>query len=260
MKKFGIDVSKWQGNFDFQKAKSEGVEFVILRGAYSNSKDVKFDTYYTSCKALGIPVGVYQYSMATTVAQAKKEAETLYNNVLKGRQFELPIYIDVEDKVQLALGKSALTDIVKAWCDYLESKGYFVGIYASLNTFKTEVNDSALAKYAHWIAQWSKNCTYSSDYGMWQFGGETNMIRSTKIAGQTVDQNYMLVDYPTLIKKSNRNGFVSTTKPVTYSAAEIASAKKTVQTKAKLEDGSIDHLMKYQYANDLIIKLAKAMK
>ena len=39
---FGIDVPKWQGNFDFAKAKSEGLKFAILRGAYSTSKDVKF--------------------------------------------------------------------------------------------------------------------------------------------------------------------------------------------------------------------------
>ena len=257
MKKFGIDVSKWQGNFDFKKAKSEGVEFAILRGAYTNTKDTKFDSYYASCKACGLPVGVYQYSMATNTTQAKKEAETLYNSVLKGREFELPIYIDVEDKVQLDLGKAALTDIIKTWCEYLEGKGYWVGIYASLWTFQGEVNDSELKGYAHWIAQWSKDCTYTGDYGMWQFGGETNMIRSNQIAGQTVDQNYMFVDYPTLIKNAKLNGF---TGAKSYSASEIESAKKTVQTKAGLEAKTIDYLMKYQYGNDLIIKLANAMK
>ena len=256
MKKFGIDVSFWQGNFDFKKAKAEGVEFVILRGAYARGKDTKFESYYATCKSLGLPVGVYHYSMATTVSQAKAEAEFLYNNVLKGKQFELPIYIDVEDKVQTALSTKALTDIVDAWCQYLEQRKYFVGIYASKWTFESEVDDNRLKRYAHWVAQWSKDCTYKGDYGMWQFGGETNIIRSNQIAGQTVDQDYMLVDYPTLIKKAKLNGFTSTS----YSAAEIESAKKTVQTKAGLADKTIDYLMKYQYGNDLIIKLANAMK
>lgn len=219
MSKFGIDVSKWQGDFDFARAaKENGVEFVILRGAYSRSKDTKFESYYSKCKALNLPVGVYHYSMATTTATAKAEAEFLYSNVLKGKKFELPIYIDVEDKVQLALSKDALTEIVKTWCEYLEEKGYFVGIYASLWTFQGELNDSKLKKYTHWIAQWAKKCTYTGDFGMWQFGGEKNLIRSNQIAGQTVDQNYMYQDFPTIIKSAKLNGYgnntITANKPV----------------------------------------------
>ena len=257
MSKFGIDVSKWQGpNFDFARAKREDkVEFVILRGAYScpkvksnGGKDSQFENYYKKCKALNLPVGIYQYSMATTVEQAKAEAEFLYTNVLKGKQFELPIYIDVEDKVQLALSKQALTEIVKAWCGYLEPKGFWVGIYAGKYTFRDQLEDSQLKRYAHWLAMWAKECTYEdkSVLGMWQFGGETNPINSIQkkepiydsrdsqtiigyrtvtvpkpIAGQTVDQNYMYVDYPSKIKAAGLNGFgkpTASTKPkyVTY--------------------------------------------
>ena len=68
-KKFGIDVSKWQGEFNFAKAKDEGVEFVILRGAYSTGKDTKFETYYNSCKSLQIPVGAYHYSLVLVYLQ-----------------------------------------------------------------------------------------------------------------------------------------------------------------------------------------------
>lgn len=226
MAKFGIDVSKWQGaNFDFARAKNKDkVEFVILRGAYScpkaisgGGKDGQFENYYKKCKALNLPVGVYQYSMATTIEKAKAEAEFLYNNVLKGKQFELPIYIDVEDKVQLALSKQALTDIVKAWCEYLEPKGFWVGIYAGKYTFRDQLEDAQLKRYAHWLAQWAKECTYEdkSVMGMWQFGGETNLLRSNQIAGQTVDQNYMYVDYPAKIKAAKLNGFgkAATTTP-----------------------------------------------
>lgn len=212
MSKFGIDVSKWQGEFDFARAVKENkIEFVILRGAYAKGKDTKFESYYSKCKALNLPVGVYHYSMATTKAAAKAEAEFLYANVLKGKKFELPIYIDVEDKVQLALSKEALTEIVKTWCEYLEQKGYFVGIYASLWTFQGELNDSELTKYTHWVAQWAKECTYKGSFGMWQFGGEKNLIRSNQIAGQTVDQNYMYEDFPTLIKRTKLNGYGANT-------------------------------------------------
>lgn len=276
MTKFGIDVSKWQGaNFDFARAKNEDkVEFVILRGAYSypavksnGGKDTQFENYYRKCKALNLPVGLYQYSMATTVAQAEKEAEYLYNNVLKGKQFEYPIYIDVEDKVQLALPKSQLTNIVKKWCEYLESKGYFVGIYAGKYTFSNNLDDNQLKKYTHWVPMWGKSCSYEdkSVLGMWQFGGETNVIRKNTVAGVVCDQNYAYTDFPALIKAKGLNGYksisnVQTSVKTAYSTLQIASAKKTVQTKAGLEDQTIEYLMKYKYANDLIMKLAKAMK
>lgn len=218
MAKFGIDVSKWQGEFNFSKAKKEdGVEFVILRGAYAQTKDKKFDQYYAKCKALGLPVGVYHYSMATTVAEATAEAKFLCEKVLKGKKFELPIYIDVEDKVQLTLSKTALTKIVETWCEYLEDRGYYVGIYASTWTFQGKLDDAKLKQYTHWIAQWSKKCTYDGEVDMWQFGGETNSLRTNIIAGQVVDQDYMYKDFPSIIKAKGLNGFgkKQTIKPTT---------------------------------------------
>jgi hypothetical protein len=156
--------------------------------------------------------------MALTVAQAQAEAKFLHENVLKGKQFELPIYIDVEDKIQLVLPHRALTDIVKAWCEYLEERGYFVGIYASKWTFEGELYDSELVQYTHWIAQWSEKCTYNGKFGMWQFGGEKNVIRSNRLCGQTVDMNYMYEDFPGLIKGAKLNGYGNpsvSTKPLT---------------------------------------------
>ena len=55
MQKFGIDISKWQKGFNIDKAKAEGVEFVILRGAYSTKKDTCFETFYKQCKEKGLP-------------------------------------------------------------------------------------------------------------------------------------------------------------------------------------------------------------
>lgn len=240
--KFGIDVSKWQGkDFDFAKAKREDdVEFVILRGAYSMNKDTQFENFYAKCKALSLPVGVYHYSMATSVVQAKKEAEFLYTNVLKGKQFELPIYMDVEDKVQLALSKELLTNIVKAWCEYLEDRGYFVGIYAGKYTFRDELDDSQLKKYTHWVPMWGRACTYEdkSVLGMWQFGGETNLLRSTTIAGKTVDQNYMYVDFPAIIKAKKLNGFGGTSTVVQNTTKKEDAPKFKKGDKVKILAGA----------------------
>ena len=222
MSKFGIDISKWQKGFNFDKAVSEGVEFVILRGAYSMSKDTCFEEFYKACKARNIPVGVYHYSMAKTVAEAKNEANFLITNVLKGKQFEYPIYMDVEDKTQIELDKTLLTDIVVAFCETLENAGYYVGIYSSASFFKSCMDESRLTPYDKWIAQWSTKCTYSGNYGMWQFGGETNLVRTNKIAGVTCDQDYVYKDYPTIIKGAGLNGYGKTHTVVTKSVEEIA--------------------------------------
>lgn len=214
MREFGIDVSKWQGNFNFKKAKAEGVKFAILRGASGTSKDSKFETYYKQAKDQKLNVGVYLYTYAKNEAEARVEAEYLFNHCLRGKTFELPIYIDIEDKVQKSLSKAKNTAIVKAFCKTLEAKGYFVGVYASNYFFDTYLNDKELQGYAHWVAQWSRNCDYEGKtgvLGMWQFGGETNLIRTNKVAGVTCDQNYMLIDYPSRIKTRGLNGFTKVT-------------------------------------------------
>ena len=206
MQRFGIDISKWQNGFDFDKAKAEGVEFIILRGAYSNSKDSCFEDFYKSCKDKGIPVGVYHYSMAQTVQDAKNEAELMLS-ILKGKQFEYPIYLDVEDKTQAKLGKSALTSIIKTYCDTLEKAGYYVGIYSTSIYLNSYTNIAELRKYDKWIAQWYTHRSFTIDHGMWQFGGETNYLRSNKVAGVVCDQDYAYKDYPSIMRKSGLNGF-----------------------------------------------------
>lgn len=206
---FGIDLSKYQKGIDMDRVKAAGVKFAILRGAYNLSKDSCFEGFYAACKERGIHVGVYHYSMAKTVAEARQEANFIIQKVLKGKQFEYPIWYDVEDKVQRALSKAQLTDIVCAYCDTLEKAGYYVGIYSSKSFFSTELDETRLAKYDKWIAQWSKRCTYKGDFGLWQFGGESNMIRSNKIAGRVVDQNYAYRDYPAIMKNVGLNGYIS---------------------------------------------------
>ena len=209
MQKWGIDISKWQKGFDFDKAKAEGVEFIILRGAYSNSKDSCFDGFYKSCKDRGIPVGVYHYSMAQTVQDAKNEAKLMLS-ILKGKQFEYPIYLDVEDKTQAKLGKSALTSIIKTYCDTLEDAGYYAGIYSTYSYLNSYTNIAELRKYDKWIAQWYTHRSFTIDHGMWQFGGETNYLRSNNVAGVVCDQDYCYKDYPTIMRKSGLNGFKKT--------------------------------------------------
>lgn len=243
-KKFGIDISAWQGNFNLANAKKQyGVEFVIAKGGGGDDGlyvDSRFAENYAKAKALGMPIGCYWFSRALNVTQAKAEAKFFYENVLKGRQFELPIYIDVENRTQLAIGKRALTDVVKTWLDWIRNKGYFVGIYSSKSFFTSYMYDSELKKYAHWIACWSTSCVYSpaSAFGMWQFGGEINYLRSSKINGQTIDQNYMIINYEKEIKKKGLNGFGKAEEPVT-------EAPKKVTVNGKFDAESVAMMQKW---------------
>ena len=254
MQKLGVDISKWQRGFDFDKALSEGVEFVILRGAYSTSKDTCFETFYKQCKAKGIPVGVYHYTMAKTVDEAKKEANAMIK-ILAGKQFEYPIYLDVEDKTQKALGKDLLTAIIDTYCSTLENAGYYVGIYSTYLYLRDYTHIDKLDKYDKWIAQWSTKCTSKKPYGMWQFGGETNKIRTNKVAGVTCDQNYAYKDYPAIIKNAGLNGFHKAgTKTVDEIAREVIDGKwgTGINRKNRLQKAGYDYYSIQKRVNELM--------
>lgn len=222
---FGIDISVYQKGISLSKAKSEGVQFAILRAGYtgygngvSKAKDTEFETHYKNAKNNGLGVGAYWFSRATTYENGKAEAEYMYNNCLKGKQFEYPIYIDVEDTYyQSKAGKTAITNAIKGFCEYLESKGYYVGVYANSNWFKNYIDASIPSKYDCWVANWGTSNPSTPAHGLWQFGGETNRIRTNKIAGMVCDQNYAYKDYPTIMKNTGLNGFskkiTNTSKP-----------------------------------------------
>ena len=102
----GIDVSKHNGSIDFNAVKASGVEFVIIRagyGMYDNQKDPKFEENYAKAKAAGLHVGTYWYSYAKSVKEAEIEAEVCLR-VIGGKQFDFPIYFDIEDPSQRGLG------------------------------------------------------------------------------------------------------------------------------------------------------------
>ena len=226
MRDFGIDISVWQKNIDLNKAKNEGVKFTIIRAMYGNAKDTAFESLYNRAKANGLGVGAYQWGRAVNVAQAKEEAELLIEHCLKNKQFDYPIYYDVEDKLILNKSINEATEIIKAWCDTLESHGYYAGIYMSESCFKNEVKGSELAKrYTQWRAIWSTE-NKKPDAQMWQFGGETNLIRSNKVANMVCDQDYCYVDFPSIIKSGGFNGYrkqAQDTTPSKKSDEEIAN-------------------------------------
>lgn len=258
MKTFGIDISCWQKGIDFDKIKAEGVNFIIIRAAYSTSADKCFEDFYKKAKARGIGVGAYVYSMAKNKAQAIEEANYLIK-ILSGKQLEYPVYIDVEDKTQRALSKAAVDEIVTAFCTTMEKAGYYAGFYTNSDWYMNRMNGAKLAqRFTHWRAQWSKSEMKGVD--LWQFGGETNYIRSTKVAGQTVDQNYCFKDFPTIIKNAKLNGFgTEVVKPAAQPVKVTATKKTTVTYTVKNGDTLSSIARKYgttyqQIAKDNNIK------
>lgn len=189
MKYKGIDVSKWQGDINYKKTSNE-VDFVIIRigyGMYESQKDSKFEDNYEGFRNCNIPIGVYHYSYATSVSEAKREASVVLK-WLNNRKLNLPIYFDIEDKSQINLGKNTLTKMCEAFCFEIEKAGYWAGVYANKYFFTTYLDYKKLEeKYTIWVAQYNNSNTYSGKYDMWQY------TSSGKVSGinGNVDMNYL---------------------------------------------------------------------
>lgn len=249
----GIDVSYAQGKIDWDKVKASGlVDFVLIRAGYGreySQVDKQFERNYSECKRLGIPVGVYWYSYATTAAEAKREAQ-VFLDTIKGKQFEYPIYMDLEVTEQFTLGKASCSAMVDAFLTKLEKAGYFAGLYCSTNYLNNYISDSIKSRYAIWIAQYNKTCTYKNPYGIWQYniaGDEDyDIIGQGSIPGISgkCDMDYAYIDYPTIIKQAGLNGFTS--------AGDSDKSDKTDNSKTDtLEQilqhvANIDEKLKYQ--------------
>lgn len=235
MSKFGIDISRWQKGFDFAKATAEGVKFTIIKCSQKDYKDTEFENHYNAAKAHGLPVGAYHFCTARTVAEAKAEAQTCIN-AIKGKQFEFPIFLDFENSNGVNyrnFDKDYNSGIIKTFCEELENAGYWAGFYCNYDFYKNVVNGAQLAaRFSLWLASWSAEKPVECQ--VWQFGGETNVIRTNKVAGVTCDQNYSFVDFPVLIKGKGLNGF---------KAAAAKPVEKPIQKgdKVKIKQGASDY-------------------
>ena len=212
MQWFGIDTSRYQGDFNFKQAMTEGVQFAILKAGGADDgyyRDSQFENSYSKCKALGLPIGAYYYGNATSVDAARVEADK-FLALLNGKQLEMPVFYDVEGKM-LKLDMTLLTDICLAFLERVEAAGWFTGIYGNPNSYNNHLDDKRLTHFCHWMACYSKtmpSLKSGMSVGIWQFGGgKTNYIRSNIVAGKECDQDYCYVDYPSAIKDLGLNGY-----------------------------------------------------
>lgn len=231
----GLDISKHQAGLNLATATKEGYKFAIIRGGNtgwgtnrSKNKDIAFEDFYKQCKKYGIPVGVYYYSCATDRQWGIDEATFLYENCLKGKQFEMPIYIDVEDPHWQLSNKTKVTDAIIGFCETLENKGYYVGVYASVSWFNNHIETDRLNAYTKWVAAWSstKPTFNYNGFHLWQNSS------SGRLDGYTIDTDVALIDFPSVIKQKGLNGYsninsgtqASTTKTYTVQKGDTLSS------------------------------------
>ncbi len=217
----GIDVSVWQGDIDFAKTKAAGIDFIIIRAGYgAGHKDKWFEANYKKAKQAGLHVGAYWYSKAGSFKGAEQEAES-FLSVLNGKQFDYPVYIDVEEKSQLAAGKEFVSGLIRTFCSKMEAAGYFAGFYTSASYARSLVRDDVLKRYNFWCAEWGKACSYKGSCGIWQYSssGSVNGIRGR------VDLDYSYQDFPTIIRSGGFNGYKK--------ANASPTPKKSVDTVAR---------------------------
>ena len=257
----GIDVSKYQGDINFKKVKDAGVQFVIIRigyGQYESQKDEKFERNYEGFRGVSIPVGVYLYSYALSVNDAKKEANTVLK-WLNGRELNLPVYYDIEDKTQINLGKNTLTSMCEAFCDTIEKAGYWAGVYANKYFFTTYLDYEKLGeKYTCWVAQYSDTNTYRGRYDMWQYtsSGKVNGINGNvdmDILYRDIFENRGDDDFSSLPNLSGYNGtsIVDALKSVGYDSS-FESRKKLYR-----EVGFTDEYKGTAQQNEALLKALK---
>ena len=211
----GIDVSKHQGTINWtQLSQDPKVKFVIIRAGYGkyypSQIDSQFESNYKKAKELGIPVGAYWYSYATSINEVKQEMAAFLKTI-KGKTFEFPIYFDQEyEKGIVALTNNQRTEIVKAALEELENKGYYAGLYCSADWINNKLNYSSLTSYDLWIAQYGNSCTSKLPYGMWQYSSKGTV----KGISGNVDLDHCYKDYPTIIKNAGLNGFKKEENPI----------------------------------------------
>lgn len=198
---WGIDVSRWQGDIDWEKVRADerNVEFVMIRGGSGSGDpavriDPYFEQHYAGATSVGLPVGAYWYSYALTPEEAVAEAETCLT-VLGDRAFQFPIAYDMEREAQWKMSPEEFSAIADAFCSTMEEAGYYVTVYSSATPLNQLYTEEMRAKYGVWVAQYAPDTIYNGDYGMWQYSckGSIDGIQSD------VDLNHCYYDYASII-------------------------------------------------------------
>ena len=244
----GIDVSEFQGSIDWDKVKSDGIKFAILRvgfGSDITSQDDKYiERNIEECERIGIPYGVYLFSYANTVDKAKSEAEHTLR-LIKNHKLAMGVWYDIEDnKTSGSVSKETLTNIINTFCNTIKNAGYDVGIYASLNWLNNKIEASVQKQYPIWVAQYYKECQYKGNYKIWQY---TSKGKVDGISGN-VDMNYFYGELEENISTD--------TKSIDELAQEVIDGKwgDGEDRKRRLEEDGYDYDAVQDRVNEILYK------
>jgi len=194
----GIDVSKWNGNIDWDAVANSGISYVIIRCGYrgsSNGKLVVDPTFEKNIKGAtraGLKIGIYFFSQAIDEVEAVEEASMVLD-LIEGYKITYPVFLDVEtsggrgDKIN----KDTRTAVCKAFCETIQSEGYMPGVYSNKQWLEKKLDAGALEEYKIWLAQYAASPTYTGVYDMWQYTAKGNV---NGISGD-VDLNISYMGY-----------------------------------------------------------------
>lgn len=195
MKKI-IDISEHNGTIDFDKVKQDGIYGVIIRiGWIGNKKnhtlDKKFKEYYKKAKEAKLKIGFYVYSYCKSIETLRDGTNWLISYI-EDKKFDLPVFLDLEDKTIADCGKENLTNQAVQFCKIIENMGFKSGVYASKDWFINKLRIKELLNFKIWLAEWNgkENHTLGYKVDLWQYSsnGKVSGINSR------VDMNKCLCD------------------------------------------------------------------
>ncbi len=197
----GIDVSRYQGEIDWQKVKEQGVQFAFLRAGYRGYEsgaiveDEMLSTYLPDVTEAGIPIGLYFFSQAITTQEAVEEADFAID-AAEGYPIQYPIVFDMEEIAGSTyrtetLTASQITDIAIAFCERVRERGYTPMIYGNVGFLLGRMELSRLQDYDIWFAQYRSKPYFPYEFSVWQYTAQGQI---DGIPGE-VDINIGFEDY-----------------------------------------------------------------
>ncbi len=177
--KIGVDVSKHQGNINWNRVATAGIDYAIVRlgfRGYKNGaivKDEYYDQNMSGANAAQIPVGVYFYSQAINYDEGVEEAQFVLNN-LGGYAINYPIVYDTEDAAQENARTNNIsvtdrTDALVGFCETIKAAGYEPVVYAGKNWIALSLDMERLKTYKLWYAQYADVPELPYNFIMWQY-------------------------------------------------------------------------------------------
>lgn len=175
----GIDVSEFQNEIDWKKVAADGIDFAIIRVARRGSTagglkmDEYFETNINGALKAGLDVGVYFYSQAISVEEAREEARFLLEHI-KGYNITYPVVFDWEivggsaDRTY-TVTRQTLCDCTRAFCEEVKAAGYQPMIYFTRYLGYRKYILRNLTDYGFWYAEYENTPRFAFDFDMWQY-------------------------------------------------------------------------------------------